>query len=249
MGTAVTDKSIVLTIPPTLLGPESDYAKRCIEIKQDHDKLLLDAKKITKIETPEDLTNANNCGRVLQAAGKEVELFYVPLKRQVDAFKRPLLDDEREFSTALDTEKKRVAGLIMAYNQEQERQRQQAEREAREAAEKAARNEQLDRAIEMEAAGESEAAVDAVLDEQVFSPAVIQQSAPPKMAGQVATKRWKVKITDTKAIYRAIADGKLSMECAPISEGWLNRKANMDKQGFCVPGCIAEPDDGLHFRA
>lgn len=249
MGTVVVEqKAIVLVIPPTLLGPESDYAKRRIEIKKDHDKLLLDAKAVTEIKTPEDLVNANNAGRVLQAATKEVELFYTPLKRQVDAFKKPLLDDEREFATALDGEKRRLGSLITVYNAEQERLRQEAERAAREEAERAAREEQLARAIELESAGEAEAA-EAVLDEPVYSPVVTRSTAPARMAGQVGKTAYSATVTDFKQLVKAVMEGKAPWACIVADESYLNSKARLDKDGFDVPGVRLNKESGTHFRA
>jgi hypothetical protein len=186
---------------------------------------------------------------VLQAAAKEVEGFYTPLKRQVDAFKAPLLLHEKEFAVPLDAEKRRLGGLITGFMQEQERKRQEAERVAREEADRVAREEALARAVELEAAGEKEAA-DQLLNEPIqAAPVVIQQEAPVRMVGQVGTTRYVVTVTDAKAIYRAIAEGKLSMECAPINVAWLNKKANLEKQGFDVVGCAAKPESSTHFRA
>jgi hypothetical protein len=65
----------------------------------------------------------------------------------------------------------------------------------------------------------------------------------------VETTRFVVTVTDAKEIYRAIAEGKLSMECAPINVAWLNKKANLEKQGFDVVGCVAKPESSTHFRA
>ena len=119
MGTQTINAALVLTIPPTLLGPSSEYEKRRIALQKDISQLVLDASKITQVTTPEELELANNAGRVLQASTKEVELFYKPLKQQVDAFKAPLLAHEKEFAGPVEAEKRRLGGLITGFMQEQ----------------------------------------------------------------------------------------------------------------------------------
>ena len=198
MGTATINGALVLEVPVTLLGPGSEYEKRHIALKKDINQLILDASKITQVTTPEELESANNAGRVLQASTKEVENFYTPLKRQVDAFKAPLLLHEKEFAGPVDAEKKRLGGLITGYNQEVQRKQQEAERIAREASEAAAREEALNRAVEIEATEGKEAAEQFLSEPIMAAPVVIQQEAPTRMAGQVSKTTFKCVVTDVK---------------------------------------------------
>ena len=248
MGTAVAEKALVLSIPPTLLGSGSEYEKRLLALRKDVNQLVLDASKIVQVTTPEELENANNAGRVLQASTKEVENFYKPLKQQVDAFKAPLLAHEKEFAGPIEAEKKRLGSLITSYNQEQERIRQEAERKAREEAEKAAREEALARAVELEAAGDSEAA-EQVLNEPIQAPVVIQQESPVRMAGQVGKTVYSCVVTDVKALLKAVAEGKAPMQCFSLDQGWLNKKATLEKEGFSLPGCKLDKQASTHFRS
>jgi hypothetical protein len=98
MGTAVLEGQLVLKVPVELLGPGSEYERRWLALKKDIQQLVLDSSKIKQVTSPEELESANNAGRVLQASTREVELFYKPLKQQVDAFKAPLLLHEKEFA-------------------------------------------------------------------------------------------------------------------------------------------------------
>ena len=248
MGTATIEAALVLKVPAELLGPGGEYDKRRIALQKDINQLVLDASKITQVTTPEELELANNAGRVLQASTKEVELFYKPLKQQVDAFKAPLLAHEKEFAGPIETEKRRLGALITAYNQEQERKRQEAERVAREAAEQAARDDALARAVELEAAGDT-AGAEQILNEPIqAAPVVIQQEAPVKMAGQVGKTTYKCIVTDVKALLKAVAAGTAPMQCFTLDQGWLDRKAALDKDGFDLPGCKLDKQVSTHFR-
>jgi len=248
MATSVIEGVLVLRIPPELLGPTSEYAKRHSTLKADIQQLILDAGKIKQVTTPEELESANDACRVLQASKKEVEVFYTPLKRQVDAFKAPLLTHEKEFGGPIDVEQKRLSALSLKFLQEEEAKRREAERLAREESEKAAREEALNRAIEIEATEGKEAAEQFLEEPIMAAPVAMQAVAPVRLPGQVLTKSWKVRVTNSRAFYAAIAEGKLSDEYAPIDIGKLNRRARDEKQGFNVPGCVAEPEDGLHHR-
>lgn len=248
MGTATIEAALVLQVPAELLGPGGEYDKRRIKLQKDINQLVLDASKITQVTTPEELELANNAGRVLQASTKEVELFYKPLKQQVDAFKAPLLQHEKEFAGPVEAEKRRLGALITTYNQEQERKRQEAERVAREAAEQAARDEALARAVELEAAGEKEAAEQLLNEPIQAAPVVIQQEAPVKMAGQVSRMTYSATVLDLKTLLKAVVDGKAPLQCVVADESYLNGKARLEKDGFSVPGVRLNKTPSTNFR-
>jgi hypothetical protein len=249
MGTAVLEGQLVLKVPVELLGPGSEYERRWLALKKDIQQLVLDSSKIKQVTSPEELESANNAGRVLQASTREVELFYKPLKQQVDAFKAPLLLHEKEFAGPVDAEKQRLGGLITGYNQEVQRKQQELERIAREEAEAAARKEQLERAAELDEAGDSEAAY-AVLEEPIMAaPVVIQQEAPVRMVGQVGKTAYKCVVTDVKALLKAVAAGTAPMQCFTLDQGWLDKKAALEKDGFSLPGCRLDKQASTHFRS
>ncbi len=249
MGTSTIESQLVLKVPAELLGPGSEYERRWLALKKDIQQLVLDAGKIKQVTTPEELEQANNAGRVLQASTKEVELFYKPLKQQVDAFKAPLLQHEKEFAGPIDTEKKRLGGLITGFMQEQERKRQEAERIAREAAEAAAREEALARAVELESSGDAEAA-EQVLNEPIqAAPVIIQQESPVRMVGQVGKTVYKCVVTDVKVLLKAVANGQAPMSCFTLDQGWLDKKASLEKDGFNLPGCRLDKQLSTHFRS
>lgn len=249
MGTsAVETKEIVLVRPGEILGPDSEYEKKRLAIKTEYSQVVLEAKSITTVGSLEELERANNFGRLLQVGSKEIEAFFKPVKQALDSLKKPVLEHERQMASELDTEKRRLGSLITVYSAEQERLRQEAERAAREEAEKAAREEQLARAIELESAGEAEAA-EAVLDEPVYSPVVTRSTAPVRMAGQVGKTAYSATVTDFKQLVKAVMEGKAPWACIVADESYLNSKARLDKEGFSVPGVQLNKESGTHFRA
>lgn len=249
MATTTIDKAIVLTVPPTILGPESEYEKQRIALKSEYDPIIAKAQKITVIETPEQLKEANDAGRVLQAGSKDCEAFFAPIKRQLDAIKKPVLAHETAFAGELDTEKRRLGVLITAYNQKVERERQAEEARQREEAERQERERKLQLAIEAEQAGDSQGA-EAILEEPIMpAPVAIQQEAPRKMSGQVPKTTYSCTVTNLMELVKAVAEGRAKIQCIMADEAYLNSTARNDKEGFSIPGCRLNRSNSTHFRA
>lgn len=261
---ATAAQELVITIPPEILGPASAYETRRLAITSDVQRVLAKAGAVKIVDSPESLEEANQSGRLLQAEGKEVEGFFKPVKAQIDAIKKPVLAAENALVADIDREKKRLGSLITTYNLECQRKREEEERRAREAAEKAAREaaeaearrlreQQLEEAVRLEEAGDSEAA-EAVLNEDIhvepeFSPVVAQAEAPVRMAGQVGKLTYSCEVVNVKELLKAVAEGKAPMQCFILDQGWLNKKAAVDKEGFNLPGCKLKKTSSTHFRA
>ena len=39
------------------------------------------------------------------------------------------------------------------------------------------------------------------------------------------------------------------MQCFVLDQGWLDRKAGLDKDGFDLPGCKLDKQAGTHFSS
>jgi hypothetical protein len=248
MGTATINGALVLEVPTQILGPGSEYDKRRIALKKDAEQLVLDAKKIVQVASAEEEEAANNAGRVLQAETKEIELFFKPIKQQIDGFKAPVLLHEKELGIPIDAEKKRIGGLITEWKQQCAREQEERDRKAREEAERQAREDQLARAIELEASGDKEAAAQ-VLEEPIFAPAVTQSEAAPKLAGQVGRMTYSATVVDFRTLLKAVAEGRAPLQCLVADESYLNGKARLEKDGFNVPGVRLNKTPSTNFRS
>ena len=255
MGTAVATKAIVLTIPPTLLGPESDYERGRIALKGEYNPILVESQKITAINSQEDAEKVNNLCRVLQAATKDSEIFFKPIKQQIDGFKKPILDHEKEFALPIDSEKRRLSSLSLVWEDKCAREKEERDRIAREAAEAQAKKDAEDAALAeaalLDAAGDKEGA-DELLSKPVevdFVPVVTQSEAPAKMPGQVVKMNYSATVIDFRALVRAVVDGKAPWQCIVANESFLNGKARLEQDGFNVPGVLLNKTKTLHHRS
>ena len=248
MGTGtVLEAGLIVKISPEILGPGSEYAERHIALRKEWLRVVEDAKGI-RVTDAASAEMATQAGRVLQAATKEVEQFFKPVKQQIDALKKPVLADENADMQAIVAEKNRLGAEITSWNAGQEKIRQEAERAAREEAERLEREALLARAVELEGEGNVHAA-EALLEEPVVPVVVIQASAPPKVSGQVGKITYGCAVTNLRELAKAVAEGKISEQAICPNHAWLNNKARLDKESFSVPGCTLTKESSTHFRS
>lgn len=241
--------SIAVPTQPEILGPDSPYQQGQIALRKEYDQIVLAAKELKVIDSQEDAEKATQFGRLLQAGTKAFGEFYKGIKVQIDNIKKPILEAEKKDVGALETEKNRLGGLQLVYNRKVQKEREEADRIAREAAEKAAQEEQLARAIELEESGDLEQAV-ATLDEPVYAaPVFTQAAAPPRIAGQVAKKTYSMKVTNLMALVKAVAEGKAPLQAICADETFLNAQARSFKEGFSMPGCELQTSENVHYRS
>ena len=245
----VVHKAIELEFSPTILGPESEYEKQRIKLRSEIETVVNGAKAVTVIDSPEVAVTANGLGRLLQVASKSTEDFFKPIKQKIDALKSPVLKAEKELADSIETEKRRLGSLLTKYNAEVERLRLEEERKQREAAEAAQREEQLQRAIELESLGDKESA-EAVLEEELPPPPVVVRAVvAPKVAGQVGRTVYKAEVVNLMELIKAVAAGTAPIQCIEANMQYLNGKAKLEKEGFNVAGCKLVTEKGTHFRA
>ena len=245
----MTGTEIIVPTHAEILGPDSPYQQGQRALRKEHMQVVAAAKELTVVDSPEDAEKATQFGRLLQAGKQEVEKFYKEIKLKIDAIKKPVLEDEKKDVGALDAEKSRLGSLTLVYNRKVEAERREADRIAREAAEKAAQDEQLARAIELEESGDLEQAA-ALLDEPVqAAPVFTQAAAPVRMTGQVAKKTYSAKVTNLMDLVKAVAEGKAPLQALTANESFLNQQARSFREGFAMPGCELQTSENVHFRS
>jgi hypothetical protein len=238
---------ITLVDPGQILGPGSEFEIQRQAFRNEIASVL-EAAKRAKVDSVDAYEQANRLGRVLQAASKERESWFKSVKQRIDAIKAPILSAEKEDCGSIDQEKLRLGREITAWDIKVRREREEEERKAREEAEKQAREEQLQRAVELEASGDLQQA-EAVLEEAPYiPPVIIQAPTAPKVQGKVSRKTYKARVTDLKALVKAVADGKAPLGAIMADTSYINKQAANDKENFSMPGCELVVDEAAHFR-
>jgi hypothetical protein len=246
MGTAATALALPRIIE--ILGPSGEYETKRIALRNEYGTIVLASKKLTVVETTEQAETATQYGRLLQTAAKETETFFKGVKSQIDDIKKPVLQAEKDDTGPYNTEKTRLGGLLTAYQAVERRKREEEERLAREVAQKQAEEDALQRALELAAAGESEAA-DAVLEEEVIAAPVVIQAAAPKPTGSVARKTYSAEVVDLKALVAAVAAGTVPLMAILPNESFIGNQARAMKEAFSMPGVKLKTSESTSFRA
>jgi hypothetical protein len=247
MGTTLESKEIVLIDAGQIVGPESAFAEKRRNLQQEVKPLIEAANKIS-VDSAESAEQATQAGRVLQAAQKERENYFKYVKGQIDAVKKPVLEAEKEDVGTIKVAKERLGEQLTVYNHKQEQIRIEEERKAREAAEAAAREEALNRAVELDLAGEHDAAED-VLQEPAAMPVVVRSVTPARVAGQVSKVKYTAEVTSLMTLVKAVAEGKVPLHAVQANMSYLNSRASDDKELFAIPGVRSIKSEGTHFRS
>lgn len=240
--------AIVLKVPAEILGPGSDYERRRIELRTDYKAVLQEAMKLKEINSLADAEEATKLGRLLQVASKETTAFFKGIKTQVDAIKDPVLAAEKEDVHPLEMEKVRLGGELTKWNQKQAKEREAAEAREREAADAQALEEQLQRAIELEASGELDKMEEVLSDPTPPPPVIIQVQRPAKVSGQVGRTYYSAEVTNLRDLVKAVADGKAPIQALQANQSFINNQADQFKEGFDMPGCELRKRSSTSFR-
>ena len=246
MGTATTALALPRIIE--ILGPSGEYEIKRIALRNEYGAIVLASKKVTVIETAAQAEEATQYGRLLQTAAKETETFFKGVKTQIDSIKAPVLQAEKDDTGPYNTEKARLGGLLTAYQAAERRKREEEERIAREAAQKQAEEDAIQRALDLAAVGESEAA-DAVLEEEVVAAPVIIPVSAPKPTGSVARKNYTIEVTDLKALVTAVVAGQVPQMAVVANEAFISSLAKSMKESFSMPGVKLIITESTSFRS
>ena len=224
-----------------ILGPDGDYEKRRIALRSEYSAVVEQAKKITEIDSAEAAEDATKIGRLLQVASKETETFFKGVKIQVDAIKKPILDAEKADCGPYESEKKRIGTLQSVWDQKVLREKEEADRIAREKALQDAREEALLRAIEMESIEGTEAAEQLLQEPVVALPVVTLSKSAGRPTGSVNKGVvYRAKVVNLMETVKAIAAGKAPLQAVCFDESWLNKEADHKKEAYSIPGTILD---------
>lgn len=197
---------------------------------KEHSGLLARSQGISVICDADTYLVATDCKMGLSARRMWLDEFFARMKRPIDAAKKAVLDNEHLVSDAIKIEEKRIGALLVAYDDEQERQRLIAQKKAQEDA-------QLAEAALHEQLGDSQAA-DEALNGNGLAQVKIEK-ATPKVDGISYRENWGAEVVNMMALIKAVAEGKASPAFLQPNQVALNLAAKAHKADFSIPGVKA----------
>ena len=211
------------TTAAELLLPDN-FARQRARMRQELAPIFDALTEITTLSTTEDYNQAVALGRVLQAAQKQFEELYKPIKQGIDERKKQVLDMAHLDVDPIEDAKNLLGHLVDDYQQ-----REKAERK-------------LQEARELEAS-----LARAETDMPLPMPVIAQ--APPKMKGKVERSLWKAHVDSLAMLVEAVARGEVPLIAVVANEPWLNKRADADHEAMKIPGVSAHEQRKVHFRA
>lgn len=234
----------------------------------DADQLMQTTGAIKAIESQDDATLALQYCRDLARIDSDAAKHFKPYTDSAHKLHKAIVARRKKVGDALDTEIRRLKGLVLGFNREQERQRREAEEKARREREAAARAERerlekeaQEEAERLEAEGKTEEAAQAIEQaaaegEQIerdaaVTPVLPDQVPPMSVTGAAATKRWTIDEAgiDLTTLVKAAAENPAAfLGYLQPNVSALKAAARSQKSLFKVPGVRAYEDAGISIR-
>ena len=179
---------------------------------------------------------------------KIAETFDEPIAKAFAAH-RAMTAAKKKVESPLEDAERIIKGAVGAFHLEQQRIRQELERKAREDAERQAEQTRLEMAVQAEEMGASPEVVAEVLETPIPVAPVAVAPTFNRAAGVSTRETWKCEVVDLKALCRAVADGKASIELVQPNMVTLNSLARGLKSTFAIPGCRVVVENIVSARA
>lgn len=187
------------------------------------------------IVTAHDYERAGEFLLTVKDLRKEIQETFGPLKEKAWAAHKAIVAEEKRHEDPLIKAEGIVKPLMVAWDREQARIREEEERRLREEARKREEERQLQAAIEAELEG-NKAEAEAIIAEPVYVPPVVLPKATPKVVGIATKTNWKFRITDISKIPR---------EYLCPDEVKIGQMVRALKEQFNVPGIEAYPEQNI----
>ena len=186
------------------------------------------------IGSDEDYKAAGEFGVMLKRKAAEVTNFFKPMKDSAHQAHKAVCDREKAMLAPLKKAETIIKRSMSAYVEEQERKRREMEAAQRRAAE-AERERKLREAAELEAAGDSQGAENAISEAIVMDEAsnyTVPAAGKPKAAGVSTTKDWEITGIDPKVVPLVFS----GVELRPVDTAAVMRLIRASKGKIEIPG-------------
>jgi len=194
---------------------------------------------IVTIKTVEEYSKCNELWQSGKAMMKSIDAAYDDIITAAHETHKKAVAKKKLFYLPVKEGTTYVKSIMSAYDEEQERIRLEKEAELRKAALKIEEEARLRAAIEAEDAGQEEAA-EVIMAEPVIAPVVIVPKTTPKLQGGLTYRTiWNAEVFDFKALVKAVADEKVSINALLPNQSFLKSQATDYKKTLNFPGVRA----------
>lgn len=208
--------------------------------------LVLKVAERMEIASPADYRWAADELRQVKTKMKELDSDRRKITSKLDAAKKSIMDLFREPLQFLADAETVIKRKMLAWQQEEERKRREAEALARENQRKEQERLQA-QAKKAEQRGKVEQAE--ALRQQADATPAIAPPAPQKVAGLSTREDWEAEVVDKMALVKAVAAGKVPIEALDVNMPLLNKMARALKQSLAWDGVKARAVQRIASRS
>jgi len=185
---------------------------------------------------------------VMAQLEKRIIEHHKPIKDAAFKAHKVAVAAERRLLDPLEEARKIYSPKIIAWDQEQERIRAEAQRKADEEAERLEQEARIQAAVDAEAQGATVAEQEVILQTPIVQARPVVPATYQKSSAVTPRKNWKARVKDFKALVKAVAEGKASINLLQPNDAALNAKAKAEEDTMSLPGVEAYNDVGLTRR-
>lgn len=198
------------------------------------------------IQTEEDFKKAGEFGRTLKQKMSEVTEFFKPMKDSAYKAHRQVCDREKTMLAPLKNAETKLKKAMKRYTDQVEEKRRREEELLRKAARREAEA-KLAEAVELEKAGNNEAAEEAFVEASVMDDAtayVVRAPVKPKANGVTTSKDWEIVEIQTDKVPVSIN----GTEIRPVDRAAVMRLIRSSKGQVQIPGIVYKETSKFSFR-
>jgi len=194
---------------------------------------------IVTIKTVEEYSKCNELWQSGKAMMKSIDAAYDDIITAAHETHKKAVAKKKLFYLPVKEGTTYVKSIMSTYDEEHERIRREAETKLRKEAMKREEEARLQAAIEAEKAGQNEAA-EKIMEEPIIEPVVIVPKSTPKLqGGPIYRTIWDAEVFDFKALVKAVADEKVSINALLPNQSFLKSQATDYKKTLNFPGVRA----------
>ena len=183
----------------------------------------------------------------INALLKEADRVFDPITTAAHQAHKVAVAAKKDVIDPLKEAKRMVNGSVAAYQDRIEAARKKEEQRLQAIADKEAEEQRLRDAIELEEAGEPEAA-EMVMEAPSAPAPVIKLPPQPKVKGMSTRILWKARVTNKQELVRFIANNPALLHLVDINQSALDGIARSQKETMNYPGAQAYSERSIASR-
>lgn len=206
-------------------------------------------KQFANLATAEEYETVANFGRAASRIIREAEEFYEPEVKRLHSLWKDKTTERASITGPAEQIKNLAARLCGEWQQQQERERLEAERRLEEEQRRLAETAVIEEAAALEKDGRVEEA-QALIEAPVAVAPVAVATNVPKVAGVSRPRdNWTAEVTNFQLLIKAVAEGKVPTMAVQANMTFLNQQARSMKGQLSYPGVRVRNDPKAAFRS